>query len=159
MFVAIQMIRDIQRGRGSRQCHQIIHKGREELNQSVMWHEGELVEYWIEHRLLNWEAWVQIPPQPKILKWKMAELGPIQYFIWNAPLIWINAFSLINGHVIYNTWTEAWYLSKYCNPAIVKVDEMAKPDTSQANVNYYYHKKWAHQWTDTNGQCDAVWSH
>jgi len=27
-----------------------------------------------------------------------------------------------------NTWTEAWYLSKYCNPAIGKVDEMVKPD-------------------------------
>jgi len=34
--------------------------------------------------------------------------------------------------------TEAWYLSKYCNPAIGKVDEMVKPDTSQINVNYYY---------------------
>ena len=32
-----------------------------------------------------------------------------------------------------NTWTEAWYLSKYCNPAIGRVDEMVKPDMSQVN--------------------------
>jgi hypothetical protein len=36
-----------------------------------------------------------------------------------------------------NTWTEAWYLSKYCNPAIGKVDEMVKPDMSQVKLDYY----------------------
>ncbi len=29
---------------------------------------------------------------------------------------------------ISNTRTEAWYLGKYCNPAIGKVDEIVKPD-------------------------------
>jgi len=43
--------------------------------------------------LLNWETRVQIPAQTKIFKWKMAELGTIQYFIWNAPFNWINALS------------------------------------------------------------------
>jgi len=62
----------------------------------------------------------------------MAVLGPIQYFIWNSPFIWINAFLLINGH--------GQYLSKYCNPAIGKVDEMVKTDTSQVNSVNYWHK-------------------
>jgi len=63
----------------------------------------------------------------------MAVLGPIQYFIWNAPFIWINAFSIINGHVL----THGQSLSKYCNPAIGKMDEMEKPDMSQVNLDYY----------------------
>ena len=29
----------------------------------------------------------------------------------------------------------------YCNPAIGKVDEMEKPDTSQVNLDYYKHNK------------------
>ncbi len=55
----------------------------------------------------------------------MAELGPMQYFIWNAPFIWINALSLLIGYLL--THVKNPDLSKYCNPAIVKVDEMVKP--------------------------------
>ncbi len=50
----------------------------------------------------------------KKLSEKMAELGPIQYFIWNAPFIWINALSLFHLSMVmyyntYNTLTEeAW---------------------------------------------------
>jgi hypothetical protein len=36
-----------------------------------------------------------------------------------------------------HTWTEAWYLSKCCNPAIGKVDEMVEPEMSQVNLDYY----------------------
>jgi hypothetical protein len=43
----------------------------------------ELVELWIEFQLLNWETRAGFKSQlsQKILKCKMAELGPKQYFI------------------------------------------------------------------------------
>jgi len=58
--------------------------------------ECELVEWWIERWLLNWETRVQILAQPKnssVKKW--LSRGP-----YKAPFIWINALSLIIGYVL-----------------------------------------------------------
>ncbi len=74
--------------------------------------ERELLEQCIERRLLNWGTRVQILAQLRILMWYMAELGPIQYFIWNASFQ-----SIFTSHWLFtNTWTD-------CNPTIGKVDE------------------------------------
>jgi hypothetical protein len=53
----------------------------------------------------------------------MAELGPC-----NISSELQHSFGSIHFHLSMVTWTETWWLSKYCNPAIWKVGEMVKPD-------------------------------
>jgi len=81
------------------------------------------VELWIERQLLNWETRVQIPAQPKILKWKIAWVGAHTILNLKCSIYWINRLSLIIGYVLTHE-KESVTLSKYSNPAFGKVDEM-----------------------------------
>jgi len=57
---------------------------------------------------------------------------------------------------ITNSWTEAMYLSKYCNPAIRRVDEMERSDTSQVNLDYYKNEDISEKiQMDSVMQCEA----